>query len=122
MDDKYQVLKMVQRKQDADDAKTKYQAVSKKKLNTAVSKRVKTTMIGALATIEENFGFLWEGENGKRTKEQEQLYNLFQETRSAILDKGNDQIRQIEKDLDAFNIETKKIYLEFRLDNNSGKE
>lgn len=117
MDNKnqYNVLRMVEQKKEEDNAKTRYQIASRKKLEAAIAKRIKTTMIGALASIEDKLGMLWESD-GKMTQEQERMYNLFQEIRSAILDKGNDQIRQLEKDLDYYTIEMKKLYLEFRLE------
>lgn len=110
----YNILRLVEQKKEEDNAKTRYQAASRSKLQNAISKRIRTTMIGALATMEEKLGFLF-GEDGNRNKEQEHLYNLFKEIRSNILDKGNDQIRQLENDFDAYTIEMKKFYLEFRV-------
>ena len=37
----------------------KYKAESKDRLSKILKKKIQTTMIGALSTIEENFGFLW---------------------------------------------------------------
>jgi len=111
----YNILRLVEQKKEEDNAKTKYQAASRNKLQNAIARRIRTTMIGALATIEEKLGFIL-GEDGNRTKEQEHLNNLFKEVRSNILDKGNDQIRQLDSDFDAYVIEMKKMYLEFRLE------
>lgn len=59
-------------------------------------KRIMTTMIGALASLEE-FKDLFEEEE-------------FEELRKDILDKGHFQIREMEKDLTEFDIGYKKVY------------
>lgn len=66
-------------------------------------KRIMTTMIGALASLEE-FKDLFEEEE-------------FEELRKDILDKGHFQIREMEKDLTEFDIGYKKVYfMPFRRD------
>ena len=60
-------------------------------------------MIGALSSIEENLGFLWNS-NGNLTEEQEKIYNLYQKIRSEILDKGNTQARNIDVELSQYDI------------------
>jgi hypothetical protein len=62
-------------------------------------------MIGALSTIEENFGFLWNSPDGKLTKEQEAMKNLYNKIRSDILDKGNNQARNIDAELSQYDVE-----------------
>ena len=37
----------------------RYKDISRDKLFKAAKKKIQTTMIGALSTIEEQFGFLW---------------------------------------------------------------
>ena len=54
-----------------------------------IETRLKTTMIGSLAKFEEYFGHLWE-ENNKNQLEYE---GLWEQTRNAILNNGNNQIR-----------------------------
>jgi hypothetical protein len=51
--------------------------------------RLKTTMIGSLAKFEENFGYLWENDN----KNSLEYDRLWESTRNAILNNGNNQIR-----------------------------
>lgn len=60
-----------------------------------IKKRLTTTMIGALASIEESLEL-----------DDEEYSQLRQD----ILDKGNAQIRELRKDLDNFEISYKKIY------------
>jgi hypothetical protein len=54
-----------------------------------VYKKFQTTMIGALARFEENFGFLWDND----TKEAERFDLIWEETRNSILNNGNKQAR-----------------------------
>lgn len=64
-------------------------------------KKIQTTMIGALSSIEENFGFLWDGD-----EEQHKLYKeLYDKIRSEILDKGNNQARNIDAELSHYDVE-----------------
>jgi hypothetical protein len=51
--------------------------------------RLKTTMIGSKAKFEEFFGHLWEDDNPNI----EYYDNLWEQTRTAILNHGNNQIR-----------------------------
>jgi hypothetical protein len=65
-----------------------------KKINQIIKKRIQTTMIGAIARFEENFGFLW-GQDKDIDLNSEQIRNLeiWEKTRTEILDNGNNQIR-----------------------------
>lgn len=54
-----------------------------------IETRFKTTMIGSLAKFEEYFGQLWEEDNKKRLEYEE----LWEQTRDAILNNGNNQLR-----------------------------
>ena len=63
-------------------------------------------MIGALSSIEDNLGFLWNSNSDKPlTKDQEELKNLYNKIRSEILDKGNNQARNIDAELAQYDIE-----------------
>ena len=61
-------------------------------------------MIGALSSIEQHLGFLWENKNGKLSEEQKVMYDLYQKIRSEILDKGNTQARNIDAELSQYDI------------------
>ena len=84
---------------------TKYKADSKDRLSKILKKKIQTTMIGALSSIEENLGFLWNSPDGQPTKEQEVLKNLYNKIRSEILDKGNNQARNIDAELAQYEVE-----------------
>lgn len=85
---------------------SKFKLESKDKLSKVLKKKIQTTMIGALSTIEENFGFLWNNENGDPlTKDQEIMKNIYNKIRSEILDRGNNQARNIDAELSQYEIE-----------------
>ena len=84
---------------------TKYKTDSKDRLSKILKKKIQTTMIGALSSIEENFGFLWNNNNGQLTKDQEAMKNLYNKIRSDILDKGNNQARNIDAELAQYEVE-----------------
>lgn len=79
-------------------------------LKSAIKTRIKTTMVGAIDSVEKILGFLlYLNEQRELTPEESELKELFFELRKDILDKGNNQIRQIDEDLAKFDI-TRKIY------------
>jgi MoaA/NifB/PqqE/SkfB family radical SAM enzyme len=51
-------------------------------------KKFQTTMIGALARFEDNFGYVWENE-----PEDSKLWDRWEYTRNSILNNGNKQAR-----------------------------
>lgn len=65
----------------------------------AIQKRIQTTMIGALARFEDNFGFLWEKEN---SSESDRFWDLWEKTRNQILNNGNHQCRSAAEEIDKF--------------------
>jgi hypothetical protein len=86
--------------------------VSRDKLFKMSKKKIQTTMIGALSTIEENFGFLWglSISEGERSEEQKKIQELYEDVRAKILDRGNTQIRNLESEFINYDI-TRKKYL-----------
>jgi hypothetical protein len=80
--------------------------LSRDRLLGAAKKKIQTTMIGSLSSLEQHFGFLWESENP--TPEQKQLKNIFEDLRSEILDRGNTQIRNLENEFQNYDISWKK--------------
>ncbi len=83
----------------------RYKSSSKERLFTISSKKIKTTMIGALSTLEAHFGFLWGHDADEPlTPEQEHMKTIFEQVRSDILDKGNTQIRNLEAEFNYYDI------------------
>lgn len=64
-----------------------------------MEKRIQTTMIGAIARIEQSLGFLW-GHNKDEplTEKEEQFADIWDYLRNDILNYGNKQIRQLKED------------------------
>ena len=87
--------------------------VSRDKLFKTAKKKVQTTMIGSLSTLESSFGFLWglDVEEEDRTPEQKKLYEIYEEARAQILDRGNTQIRSLESEFVNYDIVRKKHYI-----------
>jgi transcription termination factor Rho len=82
-----------------------YQSDSKDRLSKIIRKKIQTTMIGALSSIEENFGFLWDGNNEDITPEtRQQMSELYQKIRSEVLDKGNTQARNVDAELANYDV------------------
>jgi hypothetical protein len=85
---------------------SKYKNDSKDRLSKILKKKIQTTMIGALSTLEENFSFLWTNESGgPLTKDQETMKTLYNKVRSEILDRGNNQARNIDAELAQYEVE-----------------
>ena len=91
----------------------KYKDVSKDRLLKISKKKIQTTMIGALSTLEENLGFLWGHESDEDiSPEQQHMKTIFEQVRSDILDKGNTQIRNLEAEFNYYDI----TWLRFQVD------
>jgi hypothetical protein len=82
----------------------KYKSDSKDRLSKILKKKVETTMIGALSSIEDHFSFLWTNKDENITPEQRLMYDLFQKVRSEILDKGNTQARNVDAELSQYEV------------------
>lgn len=80
----------------------KHRTESKERLSKILKKKIETTMIGALSTIEENLGFLWD-DSGKSVSKEE-LKQIYNKIRSEILDRGNNQARNVDAELSNYDI------------------
>lgn len=89
-------------------------------------KKIQTTMIGALSTLEESFGFLWGFQADENlTDEQEKLKEIYEEARAKILDRGNTQIRNLEAEFSNYDVTRKRYQMTIPVKNedlNSLKE
>ena len=84
----------------------KYKAESKERLSKILKKKIQTTMIGALSSLEENLGFLWKNDSGTSlSKDQEVMKEIYNKIRSEILDRGNNQARNIDAELAQYDVE-----------------
>lgn len=101
---------LIKQKRDYKKAReAKYKDDSKTRLGAIMKKKIETTMIGALSSFEKHFKFLWENENGSElTEDQQYMKTLYTECRSEILDKGNAQIRNVDAELNQYEMEWKR--------------
>ena len=60
---------------------------------------------GSLKSLEKHFGFLWgHEEEDELTPEQQHMKDLFEEIRAEILDRGNNQARNLEAEFANYEI------------------
>ena len=87
--------------------------ISRDKLFKAAKKKIQTTMIGSLSTLESSFGFLWGFDIAEedKTPEQKKIYEIYEDARAQILDRGNTQIRNLEAEFVNYDIVRKKHYI-----------
>lgn len=90
-----------------------YKDRSKERLSSILKKKIQTTMIGSISSIEEHFGFLWDGD----TEDHKKMSEIFQKIRSEILDKGNHQARNIDIELSQYEIEWLRNTLHLQIKN-----
>ena len=82
-----------------------YKVDSRDRLSKILKKKIETTMIGALSSIEEHLGFLWSHrDNESLTEDQVYMKDLYQKIRSEILDKGNTQARNVDAELSQYDV------------------
>lgn len=82
-----------------------YRFNSRKRLLANVSKKFRTTMIGALAAFEKRFSQLWE--------QDEELRMLWEEARTEVLDIGNKSLRAAEQEISEYTISWNRYKAEF---------
>lgn len=95
------------------EQKDRFREGSKKKLLNSIKTKMRTNMIGALATFEERFGSLWGHSKKNLTPEEKKYAALWQEVRSKILDTGNRNIRNIEEEISQYNCEWNRYETKF---------
>lgn len=73
----------------------KYRNNSKKRLMENITRKFKTTMIGALSHFEKEFGHLWAHGDPLEylTPDQKEWRDIWEDVRTAILNNGNNQLR-----------------------------
>ena len=100
----------------------KFKDMSKNRLYEISRKKIQTTMIGALDSIEKSFGFLWQTAEGDMSAEQQELKKSFESTRSEILDRGNTQMRNLQTEFINYDITWKKYSLNLPVVKKEGEE
>ncbi len=94
----------------------KYKESSKEKLYKIAKKKIETTMIGALSTVEKHLGFLWGHDSQEDLSPEEQhIKSIYDMIRSEILDKGNSQIRNLESEMSHYEIKWLRYHMNLPL-------
>lgn len=84
----------------------------RERLETTAKQKIKTTMIGAIESIELSLGYLWAHNTGAtRTDKEEEAYQAFSSARQEILDRGHKQMKNMAKEIDCYEIEEKRFEL-----------
>ena len=118
MDSNLQKIRELRAQQkEKNDAKVR--EFSKKQLLNNVTKKFKTTMIGALSAFENEFGELWgHGKNVEELNEYELGWrHIWDSVRTDILNKGNNQLRGALDEISQHDINKQKY--EMKWDMNS---
>ena len=90
-----------------------YRDNSKKRLINNVDKKFKTTMIGSLAVFEKYFGALWGHGDSSLTEEQKHFRQLWEDTRTDILNNGNTQMRIAQEEIAQYTMTWNRYKTEF---------
>lgn len=97
-----------------------YKERSKERLTKIASSKVKTTMIGAIASIEKHLGHLWGHEELTHSEAEDELKRVFENLRAEILDKGNSQIRNLETEISEYDVEWKRYHIDIPMQRTGG--
>ena len=103
MNEKYgMVVRAAERKRREDERLARGEAAGR--LRAAATTRIRTTMVGAISAAEEVLGHLWgQGKSESELTDREfRLNSLWQQVRKRIFDVGNQQIRCVEAEIEAF--------------------
>ncbi len=106
MDDNFAKIQAAVRQREA-DGKLRFEEQSKERLFKIIEKKLRTTFIGDIAAIEEQFGTLWGIDYAaKDLTEDERIFKeKWDKLRTNILDRGNAQIRGLKNELEQHTIQ-----------------
>ena len=112
---------LIRNKSEYKDARSeRYKYDSKDRLSKILRKKVETTMIGAISSLEDHFSFLWAAQDSEMTEEKKFMFDIFQKVRSEILDKGNSQSRNIDAELNQYEVKWMRYSVEMPVKTNEG--
>ena len=118
----FKSLKALKKKMQEENQQ-RYLEESKRRLAKIVETKLKTAFIGALSHFEQEFGFLWGHEQqGALTEEQEFMKELWERTRTAVLNNGNNQIRAVRSEVANHNVEWQRYRMDLPMKPMDSKE
>jgi hypothetical protein len=87
----------------------------RRRLDKIITTKIRTSFVGAIAKFEESFGFLWG--HGKQedelTEEERTMRELWDQTRTAVLNNGNNQLRGAQNEIQLHVVSWNRHQLEF---------
>ena len=84
--------------------RNKYEKESKDRLSSIIETKIKTSFIGAISQFEEDFGFLWGHGEEELEEDQRIMKEIWDKTRTSILNNGNNQIRAASNEIELYKI------------------
>jgi len=89
----YQLKAAQQKQKEVKDSR--YRERSKKRLANIITTKIRTAFIGAIAAVEEGFGFMWghDKPESELTEDEKTMAEVWEAVRASILDNGNGQLR-----------------------------
>ncbi len=90
-----------------------YKNNSKTRLTKNMARKFQTTMIGALAKFEEEFGDLWGQNCDSMTDEEQYWHDKWQFVRTAVLNNGNNQLRAALDEISQYTLTWNRYRTEF---------
>ena len=93
-----------------------------KKVGSFLQKRFNTTIIGSLASFEEFFGHLWGfgKDESELTDSELEWREIWEQARTEILDKGNNNSRSVQRELEKYKITQTRYITNFIIGRNKG--
>lgn len=91
-----------------------YEDRSKEKLERAIERKFRTTFIGSLDAFQQKFGYLW-GDGtpiSRLTSDQLKWRHLWEQTRNAVLDNGNSQLRAALTEIDQYTVKWNRYHID----------
>ena len=83
----------------------KYKSDSRDRLASICKKKITTTMVGALDSIERHFGFLWDEQSDGDPEASKMMKDLYDKVREEILDNGNNQSRNLAIEIEQYEVQ-----------------
>jgi len=98
----------------------KYKDNSKRRLLNVIKKKFDTTIIGALAAFEDQFGEMWGHGLPEDQLDEDQLYwkEAWMEARAKVLDNGNANLRAAQNEIAQYTLSWNRYVTNFQLRNN----
>jgi hypothetical protein len=101
-------------------SKEQYFVRSGNRLNSSIYRKFRTTFIGALSEFEKSFSHLWGYKKPLNELTESELYyrRLWEDTRTRILNNGNNQARAAENEISEYEVEWKRYRTDLRVRGN----